>query len=534
MTRFLLYVALASSVSIGLYAEEISHTDALVSIDLTRNDYYADYVKNFPLSVVNPMPQKDKLKSKSRSWSCETCRDTNSFKRIDKTKTWVLSFDIDDFPTNIVSLNEESKTDNLIISSKNEQPLPPTDEKILVEYEKIDIILFLKAKLAALLKSDDGSLYLSLFFFLLGVVTTVFVYSMIKKYSNLVKSYIDAYIEKLERNCLSLYNEGNYAETVQLLVSSIPFVINYRGANHLDTAAFQHLLAKAYLSLSNIDAAESLLTNVRDIYEPLGRDYHFANVIEDIGTVQYAKQNFDAALEHYLLSLDIHVELLAGTIPTEAESSPGNCFSSTEFNSSKYEEKYRRSLVQKAIVGAKEIFSHEAGQISPLKIETPLKHSEDSECKDKNPKVTEKIGKFLGEAFDLEIEEELAFKELENLLVTPETPSKVSPFTPSPENSPENFVPEGVPVGTTASDLPTSPDTARLHHLIGKVLFNQKRFQTASEYFVTALDMFTALQLSAEVVNEVKADVDRVSQILNLSSSTPRRRVRFSPDASNR
>jgi tetratricopeptide (TPR) repeat protein len=488
---------------------------------------YSENIQNILGSKSSsPIAQRDKLKSKSNSWFCETCHDTNDYVRTgDKAKKWMLTISLDDsdgFTGNLGDYDEEySEDDYNRRRRRNFHEDCPSSNSTQIQtipdaghYLALSII--------------PSKAIFSVFWFLLGVVATVIANFVVMQYMSYMKKYIDNFIEKLEEQCLADYRNGLYANVVHVLVRNIPYVINYRGAKHLDTASFQHLLAKAFLQLGNIAAAESLLQSVRAIYDPLGRDFHLANVLEDIGTVHYARNNYEDALDFYIAALDIHVELLAGSSaeiylsPSQYKNNLSNVSTNgSTISSSKYEQKYRRHLVNKALSEAKALTAKSPRLNNGYKVISPDGSDMtgfESPVSSKSPEKAS--ARSLSDAFELELESDAAVRELENLLSSPQC-VEVSPISANEVcDSPENIrTAESYPL-SSASDIPTSPDTIRLHHLIGKVLYNQGRYPTAIEYFSTALEMLRATNGSQETIDELINEIESVSQIFKFRAST--------------
>lgn len=496
-----------------------------ISYSISKNNDIKYYTSTYSENIqnilgsksMNPIAQRDKLKSKSSSWHCDTCHDTNSFIRKDKTKKWMLSISLDDAENLNKNLGDYRDEHESGRRSFNDNCIIPNNTQIqtIPDYGHYLVLSIIPTKVI-----------FSIFWFLLGVMSTVIAKYLVMQYMEYMRKYIDRFIKKLEEQCLLDYRNGLYVNVIHTLVRNIPYVINYRGAKHVDTALFQHLLAKAYLQLGNMPAAESLLQSVRAIYEPLGRDVHLANVLEDLGTVNYANNSFEDALDFYITALDIHVDLLASSTaevylnPSIYKHLSGNSPKGATVDSSKYEQKYRRHLVRKALSEAKELTAksprtHGYRVVSPDGSDMTGFESPGSSIK--SPEIPIRS---LSDSFELELESDPAVRELESLLASPEC-VEVSPISENLHiDSSENIVESCLL--SSASGIPASPDTIRLHHLIGKVLCKQKRFPSAIEYLSVALDMLTAMNGSPEDIQEMKNDIESVSQIFKFRASTGR------------
>lgn len=329
----------------------------------------------------------------------------------------------------------------------------------------------------------------------------------------LITNHINKYLEGLEKTALRLYREGQHSRVIQLVQTNLSYLHHFRGKRHVDTISFQHLAAKSHLAMKHIDEAERVLSLVRDVYEPLGRDIHLANVMEDIGRLNFLKSQWDEALQHFLASLDIYVDLLSQddedsrlkdiTVSPISLSKP----SPREFWSN-YERHYRHELTKKAYLAAKLTPRRNSTGRSPEALNnfdmSPSTKNQILFISPYQQQRRESIS--VKEAFDLEADEEQTLNEFEKLLQSPVLSN--SPTTTA-ASSPELGgldLPEGRAVSVYV--LATA-DTARLHHNIARVLARQKKYNQSLEYYGVAVDMYMNMEgrwdvVIAKIYEEVK------------------------------
>lgn len=135
-------------------------------------------------------------------------------------------------------------------------------------------------------KSTVDLSYLALFCFLLGVVSTYVSGRAISTFRTWYANRMPRFIAQLEKRAIQLLNTGQYEQVKALLSKEVPRIAQYRGALHVDTAAFRHFLGKALLALKECGPAEQQLVQVVEAYELFGEDLYMAHALEDLALSQ--------------------------------------------------------------------------------------------------------------------------------------------------------------------------------------------------------------------------------------------------------
>lgn len=128
--------------------------------------------------------------------------------------------------------------------------------------------------------------YIALFCFLVGVMSTYLSGKAVTKFCTWYANRMPRFIAQLEKQAIKLLNTGQYEQVKAILRKELPRIAQYRGALHVDTAAFRHFLGKALLALEECGAAEEQLGLVVEAYEVFGEDLYMAHALEDLALAQ--------------------------------------------------------------------------------------------------------------------------------------------------------------------------------------------------------------------------------------------------------
>eukprot|EP00597_Dinobryon_sp_UTEXLB2267_P000775 CAMPEP_0170074602 /NCGR_PEP_ID=MMETSP0019_2-20121128/11877_1 /TAXON_ID=98059 /ORGANISM="Dinobryon sp., Strain UTEXLB2267" /LENGTH=688 /DNA_ID=CAMNT_0010285011 /DNA_START=352 /DNA_END=2418 /DNA_ORIENTATION=- len=171
-------------------------------------------------------------------------------------------------------------------------------------------------------------------FFMVGVISAYMAGYVRKEVNKFLLKRQRWYLDNLEKRVITLLNGAEFEKAARLLKRELPTVIQYRGADHVDTAAFQHFLAKCYIGLQDGVSAERCLEEVKRIYDPFGEDAHMAHVLEDWGMALKLQNKLEESKIKMFMALRIFteealIEESASVITTSTFSSSLSSFASS-------------------------------------------------------------------------------------------------------------------------------------------------------------------------------------------------------------
>jgi tetratricopeptide (TPR) repeat protein len=149
---------------------------------------------------------------------------------------------------------------------------------------------------------------IGLVFFLVGVASAAILLQQFRAYMEWNQSKGAHYVDRLQQLVQGLAESQSHAQVVQLLQRSLPRVVQYRGASHIDVAALQHLQARAHLSLGQWLEAQTLLLSVLTVYQAFGEDVHLAGAYEDSGIALHQLGCVDDSVAILRMALRIYRE----------------------------------------------------------------------------------------------------------------------------------------------------------------------------------------------------------------------------------
>lgn len=138
---------------------------------------------------------------------------------------------------------------------------------------------------------------ISFLWFCTGGLVVILANVLIESAKKSKQWWVESTISSYEKNVSLLLQRGRFDEASALVEIALNYVEMHRGTNHVDFAAFKHLLAQANLGLCNYAHAESLLLQVIHFYEPFGEDAHMARVLEDLALALEGQSRIEESLQ---------------------------------------------------------------------------------------------------------------------------------------------------------------------------------------------------------------------------------------------